>query len=266
MVHLDVAPADIEAAADEGLKVAVKNAGPRGPSSDDYFSVAQSLSKKHLQPERVVDLVQKGLVQFEVEAKELFYDIDATKDYVAEFGFYRNYQRLDALGYQTDAYLQLKQTEKVNAKLSETGQRLQDLNSLAGDKQDRKKLYSIQLAAYWGRMGRLAELQGRKPEAMAFYENALLTRLDAQQKPAAGEKDELAGNALRVWTGLGGTREGWQIWYGRRADALADLPSLTWQAVNDPLPAFELADLNGKTWNLESLKGKVTFLNFWAVW
>ncbi len=63
-----------------------------------------------------------------------------------------------------------------------------------------------------------------------------------------------------------GRAEGWQTWYGRRADALADLPSLTWQAVNDPLPAFELADLNGKTWNLESLKGKVTFLNFWAVW
>ena len=60
MVHLDAAPADIEAAADEGLKVAVKNAGPRGPSSDDYFSVAGSLSKKHLQPEQVVDLVQKG--------------------------------------------------------------------------------------------------------------------------------------------------------------------------------------------------------------
>lgn len=266
MVHLDVAPAEIEAAADEGLKVALKNAGPRGPSSDDYFSAAQSLSKKHLQPERVVDLVQKGLVQFEVEAKKLFYDFDATKDFVAELSFYPNFQRLGALGSQTDAYLQLKQTEKAHAKLSETDQRLQDLNALAGDKQDRKKLYSIQLAAYWGRMGRLAELQGRKLDAMAFYENALLTRLDAQQKPEAGEKDELAGNALRVWTGLGGTREGWQTWYGRRADALADLPSLTWQAVNDPLPAFALADLNGKTWNLESLKGKVTFLNFWAVW
>ncbi len=266
MVHLDAAPDEIEAAADEGLKVAVKNAGPRGPRSDDYFSIAESLSKKHLQPERVVDLVQKGLVQFEVETENLMYDYYATKDDVAEFSFYRSDQRLGALGYQADAYLQLKQSEKANAKLSETSQRLQELNSLAGDKQDRKKLYSIQLAAYWGRMGRLAELQGRKPEAMAFYENALLTRLDAQQKPAAGEKDELAGNALRVWTGLGGTREGWQIWYGRRADALADLPSLTWQAVNDPLPAFELADLNGKTWNLESLKGKVTFLNFWAVW
>jgi hypothetical protein len=228
--------------------------------------VAQSLSKKHLQPERVVDLVQKGLVQFEVEAKELYYDTDATKDYVAEFGFYRNYQRLGALGYQADAYLQLKQTEKAHAKLSETDQRLQDLNSLAGDKQDRKKLYSIQLAAYWGRMGSLAELQARKLDAMAFYENALLTRLDAQQKPEAGVTDELADNAQRLWASLGGSPEGWQIWYGRRADALADLPSLTWQAVNDPLPAFALSDLNGKTWNLESLKGKVTFLNFWAVW
>ena len=50
MVDLDAAPADIEAAAEEGFKVALKNAGPPGPSSADYFSVAQGLSKKHLQP------------------------------------------------------------------------------------------------------------------------------------------------------------------------------------------------------------------------
>jgi len=27
-----------------------------------------------------------------------------------------------------------------------------------------------------------------------------------------------------------------------------------------------LADLSGKTWNLASLKGETTFLNFWASW
>jgi len=29
---------------------------------------------------------------------------------------------------------------------------------------------------------------------------------------------------------------------------------------------FRLADLNGKTWSLEQLKGKVVLLNFWATW
>jgi hypothetical protein len=115
-------------------------------------------------------------------------------------------------------------------------------------------------------MAREAELHGRKLDAMAFYENALLTRLDAQQKPETGMKDELADNAHQLWASLGGTDEGWKLWYGRRADALAQQATLTWEDANQPLAAFELADLSGKTWNMASLKGKVTFLNFWASW
>jgi cytochrome oxidase Cu insertion factor (SCO1/SenC/PrrC family) len=41
---------------------------------------------------------------------------------------------------------------------------------------------------------------------------------------------------------------------------------LRWDDANQPLAPFELVDLNGKTWSVESLKGKVTFLNFWASW
>jgi len=32
------------------------------------------------------------------------------------------------------------------------------------------------------------------------------------------------------------------------------------------LPAFELADLSGKTWRLNDLKGKVVLINLWATW
>ena len=113
---------------------------------------------------------------------------------------------------------------------------------------------------------RQAQLQNRRVDAMAFYENALLTRLDAQQKPETGMKDELADNARQLWAGLGGSDEGWKLWYGRRADALANMATLTWEDANQPLATFELADLSGKTWDLAALKGKTTFLNFWASW
>ena len=36
--------------------------------------------------------------------------------------------------------------------------------------------------------------------------------------------------------------------------------------VGDPAPAFSLKDKDGKTWSLESLRGKVVVLNFWATW
>ena len=262
----DVLPAQIEASIDQAFKVAQKNAGPPGPNSREYFSVAQYLSRKHLQPARVVEMAQKGLARLDDEQKEPEYDLYATKENQEESKFYRIYPRLEGLGYLADGHLQLKQAEKAQLVLVQTGQRLEDMKSLAADKKDRKKSYLTRLAIYWGRMGRLAELQGRKLDAMAFYENALLTRLDAEQKPVPGAKDELAEDAQRLWTSLGGTVEGWKTWYGRRADALANLASLTWEDASEPLPAFEFNDLSGKTWNLESLKGKITFVNFWAVW
>ena len=267
MEHLeDVPSAEVLATVDQAVKVMMSNAGPEGPGSDDYGNIPEVLSKKHLEPERVVEMAQKGLARFEIESKEPDYDLYATKDNVEENKFWQAYARLQGLGFETDGYLQLKQPEKAQLLLTQMDERLEDLKSLAGDKQDRKRTYEGQQATYWGLMAREAELRGRKLDAMAFYENALLTRLDAQQKPETGMKDELADNAHQLWANLGGSDEGWKLWYGRRADALANMATLTWEDANQPLATFELADLSGKTWNLAALKGKTTFLNFWASW
>jgi len=267
MEHLeDVPSADVLAAVDQAVKVMMSNAGPEGPGSDDYGNIVEVLSKKHLQPERVVEMAQKGLAKWEIESKEPSDDLYATKENVDENKFYQAYSRLQGLGFETDGYLQLKQPDKAQPLLTQVDERLADLKSLAGDKQDRIRTYEGQLAIYWGLMAREAELHGRKLDAMAFYENALLTRLDAQQKPETGMKDELADNAHQLWASLGGSDEGWKLWYGRRADALANMATLTWEDANQPLATFELADLSGKTWNLAALKGKTTFLNFWASW
>ena len=76
----------------------------------------------------------------------------------------------------------------------------------------------------------------------------------------------MGDGARRLWSKLGGSNEGWQLWYGRQADTLATQATLTWEDANQPLPAFELTDLKGKTWTQASLQGKITFLNFWASW
>ncbi|HHK60773.1 MAG TPA: TlpA family protein disulfide reductase [Desulfobacterales bacterium] len=36
--------------------------------------------------------------------------------------------------------------------------------------------------------------------------------------------------------------------------------------IGQPAPEFTLVDLNGRTWSLAGLRGKVVFLNFWATW
>jgi thioesterase domain-containing protein len=141
---------------------------------------------------------------------------------------------------------------------------LRALKSQINDKDDFRKAYARQESSYWQAEACLAELQGHKLDAMAYYESALLARLDSGSVPAAGEKDDLAHDAHQLWASLGGSDGSWKLWYVRRADAMVAQSHLTWESVQDPLPPFQLADLHGKTWQLDDLKGKIVFLNFWA--
>jgi hypothetical protein len=268
MEHLDNVPAaEVEAEAEKEVRVAEINAGPQGLDSDSYFNAAEVLAKKHLEPERVLELARKGLAKWDSESKQPpFSDLYATKDNLADQKFYQAYSRSNGMEFEIAASIELKQPQQAQLELQQLDEQLQDVKSLAGDKQDRKQGYADQLTGYWWLMARDAELQGRKLDAMAFYENALLTRLDAKIKPETGVKDELADNARELWTSLGGSKEGWTTWYARPAEALANQATLTWNDANDPLPSFDLTDLNGKTWNLAALKGKTVFLNFWASW
>jgi len=267
MEHLEDTPAtDVETVADEYLKLVTSEAGPDGPAPYEYFTIARVLSKKHLQPERVLELAGKALAQAKVESSEPFWDTYATKENLQESNFYRSLDPITGSGLEAGSYIQLKQTDKARLVLVRMEDELHAADALVGDKAEFKKEYTGRLASWWGLMARTAELQNHEQDAMAFYEHALLERFEAQQMPETGMKDEMADDARRLWTKLGGTNDGWQIWYGSRADKLASQAKLTWEDANEPLAAFELADLKGKTWTQASLKGKVTFLNFWASW
>ena len=265
MVNLDdLPPADVEAAADDFLRVAEKNAGPRGAPYYQYLGAAEALSKRRLQPARIVEVARKALAQW--EKAEPMSDLYATKENVAGAEFYRALDWLRGAGLATGGHLALKQMDAALAELARMDEHLRSLKNLAGEKPEYKKEYSKQIAAWWGLMARAAQLQNRQLDAMAFYQNALMARIEAQQKPEPGFKDDLEANAHQLWITLGGTSEGWRTWYGRPADALAKQATLTWDEANEPFPAFQLTDLKGKTWNLASLKGRVSVLNFWASW
>lgn len=122
----DVAAADVKAAADRALKVAMNNAGPDGPNSDDYSEVAEVLSKKHLEPERVVELAQKGLAKWAIESKEPFNDLYATKENLDDSKFYQAYSRLQGLEFEVDGYLQLKQADKAQLLLTQMDEWLEE--------------------------------------------------------------------------------------------------------------------------------------------
>ncbi len=239
----------------------------KGPEPLDFVTDNQLvwvLYNKKLQPRLQLELTQKSLEQLAIEFKQPPDDRDfATKD-TGERAFFLSYWKFSVYFYEADAYVRLKQAGKAQDALAQADAALRALKSQINDKDDFRKRCARQESFYWLAEARLAELQGHKLDAMAYYESALLARLDSNSLPVPGEKDDLALDAHQLWASLGGSDESWKLWYTRRADAVVAQRHLTWESVQDPLPPFQLADLQGKTWRLADLKGKVVFLNFWA--
>lgn len=117
----------------------------------------------------------------------------------------------------------------------------------------------------WAVRAKLAEIEGRKADALAYYQHALTIRTKEPLKRLDRVDDALLADAKRLWEELGGTEEAWDTWR-RTSKAPRELVEGRWEEPNKPLNPFELSDLGGRTWKLQALEGKTVFLNLWATW
>lgn len=107
-----------------------------------------------------------------------------------------------------------------------------------------------------------ARREERTPDAIAFLRRA--SRLHPQE----GKKEELRDRATGLWHELGGTDDGWRaLGLSDEEPQVAETEEKgTWQAWDQPLPDFELDDLQGRTWKPRDLAGQAVLINFWATW
>ncbi|MDE3136223.1 MAG: TlpA family protein disulfide reductase [Acidobacteriota bacterium] len=270
----DVSAAECATTLKNILQLDQANAGPLPLYWRTYFDLADFLSQKSVEPAQEVELARKGLDTAVEDWENIpVADLNATKDDLDYYpNFYWPVEKAQLLMYEAEGYSRLQQPEKSLAALGKANLQIQALNSdMTADPSrrqlhDRNSLYHRAEYLYWRGMARVAQLQGQNTDAMAYYQSALVARLGSDRMPSPGEKDELADAAHKLWVSLGGTENGWNAWYGERANALANQPRLEWETASQPLPPFRLTDLHGKTWQLADLKGKVVVLNFWATW
>lgn len=104
-----------------------------------------------------------------------------------------------------------------------------------------------------------AEVLGRKLDALFLYRAALAARSKA---PSA--EDPLKENIERLWKELGGTSAAYALLFDKAK--VSEAAGLRWEQPKKPLPPFRVPDLNGTTWTLDALKGKVVLINLWATW
>jgi thiol-disulfide isomerase/thioredoxin len=122
------------------------------------------------------------------------------------------------------------------------------------------------LSDYWLNRARLAGLDNRKADGLTYYQLALYTRVTLPS-PARGRLvDNLTDEARALWKDIGGTETAWAIWSKPPAAGPEVLAQGRWETPKLQLPAFELADLSGKTWKLTNLEGKSILINLWATW
>ena len=122
------------------------------------------------------------------------------------------------------------------------------------------------LQGYWTNRARVALLTGNRIDALAYYQMALQTRLEAP-KPFEGRvRDDLGDEAHVLWKQQGGTETAWDTWSRMPAADKTILAEGRWEKPKKSLPAFELTDLSGKTWRLNELNGKSVLIDVWATW
>jgi thiol-disulfide isomerase/thioredoxin len=117
-------------------------------------------------------------------------------------------------------------------------------------------------SAIWAAKAMFAEAEGRNLDALLMYQAAIKSR---PADFAAGKTDELADNENRLWKVLGGSSASRDLWE-KKAKITEVATEGRWQIPTKAMSAWELSDLQGRTWRMASLSGKTVLINVWATW
>ena len=212
----------------------------------------------------VPDLILKGLAEIDqIEKSTGQSDLYPRPAGVDEGGNLK-FMRLDSCPLLAEAYARLKQPAKAQAVLAQLADIKTPKKSSGSLSDAETRSAAYDQAVYWRAVGKVADIERRKLDALTAYQIALALRLT----PEKG-KDELSDNTQLLWKELGGTDQGWKAYLARNEVSKTKFASAelaTWDSKNTELPEFDLTDLEGRKWSVADLKGKVAFINFWATW
>jgi thiol-disulfide isomerase/thioredoxin len=119
---------------------------------------------------------------------------------------------------------------------------------------------------YWQNRGRLAALEGSKADALTYYQKALHARKNPPDPYQGRLRDDLIDETRALWKQLDGTETAWNLWSKPPAAKIQVMAESGWNKPTKAIPAFELADLSGKTWCLKNLAGRAVLINVWATY
>ncbi len=223
-----------------------------GPSSGSREEVAGVFLDHNIEPARALELLQ--------EACRL--RVSREQSYFEPADYYKPKQ-IEDLSREHSAYEALSRVLYLRACRAANNKAAAE--ALTAQVETAPPTDSKVPAAYWNARAIFAEIEGRTPDALAYYQKALFLR-EPPKKQYGVLNDTLLADARRVWTGSRGSDEAFTIWSQPDVSKKTDLAEGRWEKPDKDLPAFELSDLQGKIWKLKSLEGQKVLINIWATW
>jgi thiol-disulfide isomerase/thioredoxin len=121
------------------------------------------------------------------------------------------------------------------------------------------------LSWYWANRARLARVDSREADALAYYQLSLLKRTEPPNVWHGRTIDPLKDEIREFWKESGGSESAWGIW-SKPGSLMRELTEGRWEKPDRPFPSYELTDSSGQTWRLKEMRGKVLLINVWATW
>lgn len=221
------------------------------PDSGPYINAAEFLVTHKWQPKRALELLHKAQPML---AKEL----------AIPRGDNLSADQQD--GQERSALYRRQQFDGLLLRAARLSGRPAEAQSVRAEVEAAPPASRKRESDYWSNRARLAVLENRKADALAYYKLAIETRL-APVTPWHGRlNDPVSDEARAVWKDLGGSDSAWALWSKPPASGPQEAAEGRWEKPTRQLPSFELADLSGKTWKLTTLEGKSLLINLWATW
>jgi thiol-disulfide isomerase/thioredoxin len=261
----DSSPADVESAADSLLRTMARNPDLLHISPPAPMGVAREYVKRGIRLDSVPRLVAEGIKEDDRETRRFIQHDTAAEEVKRTLNMGNVYVHWQGLTTLAEAYLKMPDPAKAQEAVTKMNTFLDQHQPDKSAQSDEQRMLVTFNADYWRCMAQLAVLQGRKPDGLAYYQSSL--GYLAQQPAEAKKDDTTAQKAKELWQSMGGTDAGWQAWLSHQPAAATAAQEINeWQAIREPLPDFSLPSVEGKTWRLADLKGKVALINIWATW
>ena len=260
----DSTTSELEAAYKAFDKVYDRSAGYSIPPIENR--VARFYLKHGFKLEALPAMLRKGIEGIErIEKSREPSDLYTLDDDFPE-GANLKYVRMDTWPLMAEAYARLKQPGKAREVLAQLADLVKQKEPPRTDSQ--RRAYANDQTVYWKAVGKVAEVEQRKLDALTAYQTAMLFWAGPSIRKS-GKKDEMTESTERIWKELGGTDQGWSAYLARKEVSKSKMETaeiVSWDSKDKPLATFELTDLQGRNWSLADLKGKVAFINLWATW